>query len=96
MSTQFDRHKAALQRKLAENQQAREKLAHNAAVLAAQLREGDQAARQRLRQQVGKLADDAGLLAYDLACLEKAFLRVVDTLREEHRDVRGMGGGLGD
>lgn len=84
----FQRTKDALQRKLAENKQAREKLAHDAAFLEAQLREGEKAARHRLRAQVGQLADDAGLLVYDLGCLEKAFGRLAETLQKETTDAQ--------
>ena len=45
------------------------------------LRELDRQAREALHAQVGKLADDAGLLAHDLGTLEKAFARLAETLK---------------
>jgi hypothetical protein len=73
----------ALTRKLAENKQAREKLAHEAAFLEAQQRQLARDARRRQWVVIGQLADAAGLLAYDLGTLEKAFARLADDLQKE-------------
>jgi hypothetical protein len=56
------------------------------AVLEARQRQLDFDERRRLYAQVGKLADAAGLLTYDLGVLEKAFARLGATLREEQVD----------
>lgn len=73
----------ALARKLAENRQAREKLATEAAFLEAQQRQLARDERRRLWSEVGRLADDAGLLAYDLETLAQAFARLQRLLTDE-------------
>lgn len=84
--------RARLQQKLDANKQAREQKAHEAAVLAARLRQLDHTERRRLQAQVGQLADDAGLLAYDLATLRRLFTAVV---RMSLKDPRAVGEFLG-
>lgn len=58
--------------------------AHEAAYVAALVEETRQQERDAKHVQVGKLADDAGLLAYDLATLADAFVRLARTLKERH------------
>lgn len=57
---------------------------HEDAYVAAQVRESEQQARDAKQALVGKLAEDAGLLAYDLATLADAFVRLARTLKERH------------
>jgi hypothetical protein len=51
-------------------------------VLAAQLRALDQQARRRRQAEVGRLADEVGLLAYDLEVLRRVFADVAATLTQ--------------
>jgi hypothetical protein len=81
--TKYQRDAAAIQRRLAESKQAREKHAHEAVFLEAQLRQVEKDERRRLQAQVGRLADDAGLLAYDLGLLEKAFADLKARLEDQ-------------
>jgi ABC-type transporter Mla subunit MlaD len=69
-----------LQRQLADTQAERQKLAEQAARLEAALRHMQREERRKLQAEVGKIADAAGLLAYDLPTLMQAFTRLAAAL----------------
>lgn len=87
--TKYHREAAAIKQRLAENKQAREEHAKQEALLTMQLRRLEKDEQRRLHTQkradVAQLAADAGLLAYELGTLEKAFADLAGRLQDEQQ-----------
>jgi ABC-type transporter Mla subunit MlaD len=78
--TKAQRDEARLRQQLAAVQAERAAKLTQTARLEAQLRRLAREQRGTLQAEVGKLADAAGLLAFDLPTLEKAFARLAEAL----------------